>query len=62
METGHLFGTGRLILRNNRIFKTKHEHEPIRLKELCTHVDIILGNSDEDHCFNIAKLLRKMDL
>ena len=40
--------------------KTKLDDEIIRLKELCTHIDIIvgkflfffqLGNWAEDHCF-----------
>ena len=31
------------FLRNNQMFKTKFEEEIIRLKELCTHMDITVG-------------------
>ena len=62
LETGQLFGTGSLFFfEKQQNLQTRLEEDAIRLKELCTHMDIILGNSHEDHCFCIAELLRKMN-
>lgn len=44
-----------LFLRNKRMFKTKLEDEIICLKELCTHMEIIVDKAQMKACFwNVA--------
>ena len=52
LENGFVVPRSFLARTTSRAITTKFEEEIIRLKELCTHMDITqLRNSDEDHCF-----------